>query len=527
MSPMPQPAETGVADALDTLVHQFSDKLSFFRELIQNAIDAGTSEIEINFEFEPEGPEGGLATIYIDDWGEGMDRAIIDTRLTRLFSSTKDDDLTKIGRFGIGFVSVFAIEPDAVCVDTAKGGETWRVLFNKDRSFRRIQLDEPVEGTKVRILKQMPEDEYLELVANARSTIHYWCKHVGIDLRVDGELISGPVDLSEARVARFEEPGTTIVVAYGRPFFGFYNRGLTLMEGRGDTYYPHVAFKVSSRYLEHTLTRDNVIRDTHYDKAMKLVDRVIRQDLPLVVMGAIEEIIREKLGWPIGLSYEVERMLATAPLPAEALRAVVARSASDELLTLRDIEKAADGKKLLVARMRSALTQRLEEDGWTVALTTDQPGNIHRRALRSFSRGQAMPASAFVTSVPIDSKDEHVALTRAVGAAASKLGYRIRDVVVASLRYPESAVTKDMAIVQAELHGVTPVDEIGEVEGRFFSRKRFLVLNADNGYVRELLEVAQRQPALAGYLFWKRFDLDHELRKHNARKLTEVFAGAQ
>ena len=41
-------------------------------------------------------------------------REIIETKLTRLFSSQKDGDRTKIGKFGIGFVSVFAIGPDVV-----------------------------------------------------------------------------------------------------------------------------------------------------------------------------------------------------------------------------------------------------------------------------------------------------------------------------------------------------------------------------------------------------------------------------
>ena len=39
-----------------------------------------------------------------------MDRATIEGYLT-LFRSTKEDDLTKIGKFGISFVSLFAMEP--------------------------------------------------------------------------------------------------------------------------------------------------------------------------------------------------------------------------------------------------------------------------------------------------------------------------------------------------------------------------------------------------------------------------------
>ena len=96
---------------LQDLVNQFSDPMSFLRELIQNSIDAGSGEIDIRVEFSPDASSGtGLMTVFIEDFGEGMNREIIETKLTRLFSSGKDDDYTKIGRFGIGFVSIFAIE---------------------------------------------------------------------------------------------------------------------------------------------------------------------------------------------------------------------------------------------------------------------------------------------------------------------------------------------------------------------------------------------------------------------------------
>ena len=55
--------------------------------------------------------------VTVKDTGEGMDSAIIETKLTRLFSSTKEDDFTKIGKFGIGFVSIFAIEPQLVVLE--------------------------------------------------------------------------------------------------------------------------------------------------------------------------------------------------------------------------------------------------------------------------------------------------------------------------------------------------------------------------------------------------------------------------
>ncbi|MBL8973739.1 MAG: ATP-binding protein, partial [Myxococcales bacterium] len=115
-------AHGSVAEALAGLVHQFADPMACFRELIQNAVDAGSTEIDVRFEH-----VDGRLVVHVDDYGEGMDRHIIDTKLTRLFSSSKEGDRTKIGRFGIGFVSVFALQPEVICVDTSRAGEHWRV----------------------------------------------------------------------------------------------------------------------------------------------------------------------------------------------------------------------------------------------------------------------------------------------------------------------------------------------------------------------------------------------------------------
>ena len=43
---MSTPRDLDVADALDNLVDQFSDPLVFLRELVQNALDAGSPEVD-------------------------------------------------------------------------------------------------------------------------------------------------------------------------------------------------------------------------------------------------------------------------------------------------------------------------------------------------------------------------------------------------------------------------------------------------------------------------------------------------
>ncbi|HFE47300.1 MAG TPA: ATP-binding protein, partial [Nannocystis exedens] len=225
---MTAPASLELGDALEALVGQFADPWSFLRELIQNSIDAGSLEIEIFVEHDA---AEGMMTIEIIDNGEGMDREIIDTRLTRLFSSAKDGDYTKIGRFGIGFVSVFAIDPELVCVDTARAGQHWRILFRKDRSFERILLDAPGEGTTVRIYCKADEPAYEAARARALATLRYWCRYAHIEIRFNGESISEPLGVDSICVARIEEEGSEVVVGLWPERdgpHGYYHGGLTL-----------------------------------------------------------------------------------------------------------------------------------------------------------------------------------------------------------------------------------------------------------------------------------------------------------
>ncbi|NDD31457.1 MAG: ATP-binding protein, partial [Proteobacteria bacterium] len=131
-------------------------------------------------------PAEGVAVARVIDYGEGMDRRIIDTQLTRLFSSSKEDDLTKIGKFGIGFVSVFSVKPVAVVVDTGKSGEHWRVLFKPDGTFERISLDEPVEGTRVEVYLPTRLGGFNDFLRRSEETVRYWCRHAEAEVFFEG-----------------------------------------------------------------------------------------------------------------------------------------------------------------------------------------------------------------------------------------------------------------------------------------------------------------------------------------------------
>jgi len=294
--------------ALANLVNQFARPLDFLRELAQNSIDAGSPRIEVWVDYSPpRGSSQGVLQIGVDDFGEGMDEAIIDGKLSRLFESTKDDDLTKIGKFGIGFTSIFAIQPDAVVLLTGRHGTYWKLHFRADRSFDKLRYDEPVHGTRITLYKQMAPDDVDRFVRDAKANLTYWCEHSDTPITFDDrtraadsevtetadpfaafasdaahggpEPINRPLDVAGALSARHEAPGTEVVVGYGpSPRYGYYNGGLTLLntpnlDALGDyaDRLGHLTFKVKNDRLEHTLTRDNVLQDDHWNAAMKEV----------------------------------------------------------------------------------------------------------------------------------------------------------------------------------------------------------------------------------------------------------------
>jgi hypothetical protein len=406
-APPPSLAE----QALANLVNQFARPLDFVRELAQNAIDAGSPRIAVTVGWEPPAPRAreGVWHVRVQDWGEGMDESLIDTQLTRLFASTKENDLTKIGKFGIGFTSIFALRPDAVLLRTGRHGEAWELLFHPDRTFDKIRLSEPVHGTTITLYKTMAERRVDPLVQELRFVLAYWCEHSDTPITFTDltrgeapptvlgddpfeafadprsapvEPINRPLTLEAPLEIRHTEPAIDVAIGYAdAPRFGFYNGGLTLLNtqnaevlGRHAEVLGHLAFKVKHDHLEHTLTRDNVLRDEHWERAMSAVLRA-HDTLRDHLADRVEALVHEDApldAWHARLAAEASATGAEAWREGLAGRPLFRDQAGRPLTT--DAIRAQEARvgRVLVTSGRPGLDSALDALG--MQLVADSPG---------------------------------------------------------------------------------------------------------------------------------------------------------
>lgn len=495
-------------------MHQFADRHAFLRELIQNAIDAGSNEVDVVLQFEPDpGDEAsGIATVRVDDSGEGMTREIIESRLTRLFASDKEGDRTKIGKFGIGFVSVFALEPDAVCVDTSREGQSWRVIFRPDRRYELLALPAAVDGTRVAVIKRMPRTEFEELRARVRTTVTRWCRHVDTVIRVEGTPINEPFVADDAPCQVVREVGdATIAVGHrrdGGSAFAYYNAGLLLHEGtRG--YLAGITFKLSSPRLEHTLSRDRVIEDQAFRELRARVDAVVEHDLAARTLQMFAAACRE--GEPADLAYHgralVWHLQRGDQVPREAAALC---SPAGAAISFAELADRTSWSGVLVAGARSVLTDALEADGRCVVLARAPEVTQVIRAAIGGRRELVEVDDRWCIDTPVEAPAGFAPLAIASAALLRRASLRLREVVAGRFDYPGSSIADRVAIVRL---GRGPVrrDACDELPRFFWARRRTMVVNVEHPLVVELLALATARPTFAAYLLVKAFFLGRGL----------------
>src|SRR5262245_10231748 len=176
-----KPAAAPRTGLVADMVRQFADPYAFLRELVQNGIDAGASALSVHISRE----SGDLAITTVTDDGTGMTPEIMEGPLLTLFSSSKEDDLTKIGKYGVGFVSVFALEPEEVQVLTFRDGRAYLLRLYLDHRYTIEEApSRSGSGTSVALLKRMDSAAFSVHAAACRVSLRRWCRHAERPIRL-------------------------------------------------------------------------------------------------------------------------------------------------------------------------------------------------------------------------------------------------------------------------------------------------------------------------------------------------------
>ncbi|MEM1416151.1 MAG: ATP-binding protein, partial [Myxococcota bacterium] len=367
----PRTTDDGI---VDDLVRQFADPYAFFRELVQNGIDAGASELRIQLIFEK---DGSFQASVRDD-GSGMTPEILEGELLVLFKSGKENREDAIGKFGVGFISVFALGPERVTVRTTRGhGPLWTLHLFPDHAYEIFEgAGGSRPGTTVSV-EVGPGREPDDVAAKAEASLRRWCRHARIPLhfRVAGPgrpehtvRIDTPLGLDDQlAVVKLKAGKTDALLGLPREpegrYAGFFNAGLMLHETReGAGLLGGLAYKVQDPRLEHTLSRDDVRRDRAHAKALGVVQRGIPR-LRAALLAQLEQaaagddaaafatLTRRVLDEATRLRIDVEDVPMALLEPLEGRR--IAR--------LADV-----AKRVVLGRSRTPLTAALAEAGWAV-----------------------------------------------------------------------------------------------------------------------------------------------------------------
>ena len=485
-----QTAPTTSAQALvHDLVEQFSNPLDFYRELIQNSTDAGSNRIDVSLE-------------YVEKDG--------------------------------GFVSIFAIKPELVRVHTAKSGESWRLDFPSYKHYDKYRVTEMRDGTLVELFKAMTREEYDKLVMDSLETIRYWCKHTETRIffqdRTQGGpavSITQPFELPDGASVVHREEGTEVLLGFSadaEPFFGFYNRGLTLKEGKKQ-FFPGVQLKVKSRYLGHTLTRDNVMEDENYRKLMEIVTRLVHGELRRKLQAELTDIAAKISSQAAGAAQDVNEVSVSLanewkrrlPYFQWLLSGILSRfkqqrkwpvfpTLSGKPVSLvRLFEGIRQARVLYHDAQPNRITDALKKQGlpvlvsgpWVSAVETWCGGHLETAQA---SARLIQPKVVAAAKLPSALR----AFLETLRSVDANSGAKYREIHFADFEYAGSCIRDRIFVTQKEAGTLTPVDERPRSSLFLFGKsRRVALLNQTDSFLQKLAAIHETRPGLTAYLCLK------------------------
>ena len=362
------------------IIAQFADPLAFYRELIQNSIDAGSPSVDIKLAYDA---SASVLRVVVRDRGEGMTRDILENQLLVLFRSTKEQDASKIGKFGIGFTSVLSPNPEVVVVQTSRDGRRLTLHLQRDLTYQLFDAGPATQsGTSVELDLAMPSDQVAQFARESVEALTRWCRHASVPVSFVAEVpdadklearIDRPLGIDGAlvEVSRTTDEGKLTVIAGLLPgataYLGFFNHGLMLHETT-ESPLGRIAVKIQDGRLGHTLSRDDVRRDANLDRALAFARDVIADALPRAAATALHRAAQtDHARWGKLAEAICE---AKVELPSSSWW-VPLLAASGQALA---VEASELGRRAWVASEPSEITARLIERGEHVlcALPTER-----------------------------------------------------------------------------------------------------------------------------------------------------------
>lgn len=293
------PSDRGI---VGDVIAQFADPYAFYRELVQNSIDAGTEEVSVDLVYDESAQRMRVA---VRDRGEGMTKEIIENQLLVLFRSSKEKDKGKIGKFGVGFASVLAPNPEVVVVNSVRDGKRLTLHLYRDLTYELFDAGRATQtGTSVELEIAIPRERAAEFERLSHAALSRWCRHASIPIHFSAHVgtikrqlrIDQPLGFDDALVSvrkELDDGELTIVAALPRkphPYLGFFNHGLMLHETTAAVAgFNAVHVKVLDSRLGHTISRDDVRRDSHFHHALGEARKVATDELVRAVEAKLRE----------------------------------------------------------------------------------------------------------------------------------------------------------------------------------------------------------------------------------------------
>ncbi len=388
-----------------------------------------------------------LANLQItaEDFGVGMTNNDREEFLKKIFGTSKADDLEQTGRFGVGFISVFAFDPDEVIVESARAGEAWEYHFLRETEDSLPgELYEPEfpreKGTKVTIaINHRNSEDIRQVIKDAEKHITNDCSHREEPIYVSGKKINQDFDIPAKIKVRFGRRGVEGIVGLvgrGNGEYTLENNRIVLEEKIAPL---AKCFKdkpfgyqilVSSRYLNYDIGRENVERDANFTHIVRLVqaqeDNIARE-----VFNTLEEELRGKtidrdeldLCWTFAKYYIGKKSPESKrrkkkfkqlirQLPDDILATKVIETIGEEQWTMRQfLEFCRTEDRFHIADKSSELTDMLGKKGKQIFKRPQQGTFSYQRTrwLEMFGKAELVGESYQSSSVSTELNEDEQA----------------------------------------------------------------------------------------------------------------------